>query len=292
MSTVEGEKPKKAMSVVVYVPESTLRQPKKMFIELWFDLLASRDVAWQMLIRDISAQYRQSFLGILWAFIPPLATALSFTWMKNAQILNLGETSIPYPLFVTLNMTLWQLFASGLTGSIGASQSAKRTIAKIRVPAEAFLLASLGQVCFNFFIQLGLLIVMFIWFKVKVSWTILLAPVALIHLLMFGTVIGLILGPISSLYNDVSKALSFVMQFWLLITPVLYPLPKQGTWSFLIQLNPVTPLIVTCRELITGEAMSNVTGFWLVSALAMIGLVIGLIFFRISMPFIVERSSS
>lgn len=36
--------------------------------EMERDLLASRELAWRLMVRDISAQYRQSFLGIFWAF--------------------------------------------------------------------------------------------------------------------------------------------------------------------------------------------------------------------------------
>ncbi len=292
MSIWQGKKPKKELSVVVYVPESRLRNPKKMITELWSDLLASRDVGWQMLIRDISGQYRQSVLGVFWAFIPPLVTALSMTLIKNAGVVNIGETALPYPLFVTLNVTLWQLFANGITGSLTAANTAKKTIAKIRVPAEAFLLASLGQTAFNFLIQICLLVILFIWFKIQIGWTIILAPVALIHLLMLGTAIGLFLGPISALYNDVSKVLPFVLQFWLLLTPVVYPVPKGGFWAILVSLNPVTPLIVISRKLITGESLSFVAAFWVMSIVAIVGLFASWIFFRISMPFVVERSSS
>ncbi|MEO0936498.1 MAG: ABC transporter permease, partial [Cyanobacteria bacterium J06641_2] len=51
----------------IYTPESLLRHPSRLFKQMWFDLLSSRELAWRLLIRDISAQYRQSFLGIIWA---------------------------------------------------------------------------------------------------------------------------------------------------------------------------------------------------------------------------------
>ena len=48
----------------------------KLLKESLKDLNASRFLAFQLAKRDITAQYRQSYLGVLWAFIPPLTTAL------------------------------------------------------------------------------------------------------------------------------------------------------------------------------------------------------------------------
>jgi hypothetical protein len=60
------------LPVTVFTPDSSLASPAKMLREMWRDLLASRELAWRLAVRDISAQYRQAFLGILWAFILPL----------------------------------------------------------------------------------------------------------------------------------------------------------------------------------------------------------------------------
>jgi lipopolysaccharide transport system permease protein len=63
--------------------ESQIQHPVQLLKSMWFDLLASRELAWRLLVRDISAQYRQSFLGIFWAFVPPIVTALGLllTWV-------------------------------------------------------------------------------------------------------------------------------------------------------------------------------------------------------------------
>ena len=55
-------------SVRIYTPESQLKNPSLLFKEMSSDLLASRELAWRLLVRDISAQYRQSFLGVFWVF--------------------------------------------------------------------------------------------------------------------------------------------------------------------------------------------------------------------------------
>lgn len=277
---------------VVYTPESLLRQPLRLFREMGHDLLASRELAWRLLVRDLSAQYRQSFLGIFWAFVPPIVTALGLTLATNAQILNVGATDLPYPAYVMFSMTLWQTFVESLQGPIQAVDAAKTMMAKINFPREAVILSQLGQVFFNFGIKLILIVGLFFWFKMPLAWTVILAPVALIHLVMLGTCIGLFLVPLAVLYQDITRGLTLAMGLWLFLTPVIYPIPQEGTFATLVRLNPVTPLLVTVRELATTGVLSNSQGFWIVSVITIVGLLMGWLVYRLAMPFVIERISA
>ena len=57
--------------ITVYTPESSLAHPLKMVRDMWADIFSGRGLALRLAIRDIKAQYRQTFLGILWALIDP-----------------------------------------------------------------------------------------------------------------------------------------------------------------------------------------------------------------------------
>lgn len=279
-------------SETVYTPESLLRRPRHLLWCMWRDLLASRELAWRLMVRDISAQYRQAFLGVFWAFIPPLAMALGFTLARDANVFTVGETDIPYPAYVMFSTALWQTFVEAVTGPIQAVILAKPMLARVNFPREAIILAKLGEVGFNFSIKLLLITGLFIYFKVPTSWTILIAPVALFHLVLLGTLVGVLLAPIGVLYQDISKSINMFMGFWLFLTPVIYPVPKSGLFSTFVDLNPVTPLLVTTRELATSSSLSKVPGFWIVSILTVTGLILSWLIFRIAMPYVVERVSS
>jgi len=256
------------------------------------DLLASRELAWRLLVRDISAQYRQSLFGVVWAFVPPLITAATLTFARNAGVVNIGETDIPYPAYVMFSMSLWQTFTEALMGPIRAVTAAKPMLAKINFPREAIVLAKLGEVFFDFGVKLLLIVALFIWFRIPVPWTVVLAPVALIHLVGFGTAIGLWLAPLGALYQDVTRALPLVMSPWLLLTPVVYPPPASGVFGAIVQLNPVTPLLGTVRDLATVGQVSQPFWFWVASGLTLVLLVLGWVLYRLAMPFIVERMSA
>ena len=280
------------MNETIYTPQSKLKHPLKLWRLMWRDLLAARGLAWQLMLRDIKAQYRQSFLGVAWAFIPPIAMALGLTWAGKSQVIAISATDLPYPAYVMFSTSLWQTFVEALQGPVQALTKAKPMLSRVNFPREAIILAKLGEVLFNFGIKLILIVGLFIWFRIPVSWSVILAPVALIHLVLLGTWFGMMVAPLSMLYQDVIKALNMITGFWLFVTPVIYPIPETGIFSTFVRLNPVTPLLVTTRELATTGILTQVRGFWLVSAIALLGLLFTWVAFRLAMPFVIERISS
>lgn len=287
MASVPSPTPK-----VKITAKSLIRHPIQLWREMWWDLLASRELAWQLLVRDIKAQYRQSFLGIFWAFIPPIVTAAGFTLASDAKVLNVGLTEFPYPAYVMFSVSLWQTFVEALNAPIQGIIKAKPMLAKINFPREAIILAKLGEVFFNFGIKLILIIGLFIFFKMPVTWLVLLAPLGLIQLVMLGTVLGLLLAPLAVLYQDVSSGLLMLTGIWLFLTPVVFPMPQQGLFAHLVAWNPVTPLLVTTRELATTGILTQVPQFWVVSILSLVGLLLAWVVYRLAMPILVERMSA
>jgi lipopolysaccharide transport system permease protein len=278
--------------MVIYTPESRMRRPLLLFKEMWYDLLASRELAWRLLVRDVSAQYRQSLLGIVWAFVPPIVTAFGLVLARNTGVINIGETDLPYPAYVMFGMALWETFVEALNAPMAAVGRAKPMLAKINFPREAIILSKLGEVFFHFGIKLILILGLFLWFRIPVTWNALLAPLALIHMVMLGTAIGLLLTPIGTLYSDIPKVLAIVITPWLLLTPVIYPVPHGGWFGAIVNLNPVSPLLVTTRELATTGVVSDPVRFWVASGVALVGLLMGWLMYKLAMPYVVERMSS
>lgn len=278
---------------VVYRPESKMRRPLNLFREMWWDLLGSRELAWQLMKRDISAQYRQSFLGLAWAIIPPLVAAAGFTFANNANVLNIGETDLPYPAYVLFSTALWQTFVESITLPMQQVTKAKAMLAKISFPREALIISGIGQVLFNFGCKLFLIIGMFLWFKMPVTASVMLAPVALIHLIVFGAAIGTFLAPLAALYQDFMKLVPLVMSSLMFFTPVVYPVPSgEGIFGTVVKLNPITPLLVTTRELATTGNLSEPVGFWISSGIGFGGILVAWLVYKLAIPYTVERLSS
>ncbi|MDJ0702386.1 MAG: hypothetical protein QNJ46_03820 [Leptolyngbyaceae cyanobacterium MO_188.B28] len=66
---------------------------------------------------------------------------------------------------------------------------------------------------------------------------------------------------------------NLLIRIWWWLTPVVYPAPSgEGLFGFFVKLNPVTPLLVTTRELATTGVLSDPQGFWWASLVALVGL--------------------
>jgi lipopolysaccharide transport system permease protein len=277
---------------VVYTPESQLRHPKQFLHSMWQDLLASRELAWRLMVRDISAQYRQSFLGILWAFLPPIAMALVFVILNSRKLINMGETNIPYPAFAMFGTVLWQIFVDSLNAPLRTVTASKPMLAKINFPKEAIILSAIGQTLFNLGIKLLILIAVFVIFKLPLTWGVPLSLLAILVLVLLGTTFGLIITPIGILYLDISQGLVLVTGLWFFITPVVYPPPTSFPFSLLTILNPVSPILVGARDLATQGVLHDPIPFFVVTSIMLAVLGASWVVYRLAIPILVERMSA
>jgi lipopolysaccharide transport system permease protein len=282
--------------ISIYSSESALRQPLRLLRELFRDLAQGRQLGFALAVRDLKAQYRQSLLGIVWAFGPPIFLAVMLTVAKSNRLYNPGLTTLPFPAYVLISTSLWQIFTASLSGPMTALQSNKGLLTKVRFPREAVIFADLYKICFTASIQLVLIAGTFIWFHIPVKPSMIFAPFALLSLVVLGTSLGLFLAPLGTLYRDVANSMQIITLVWLTITPVTYPYPKpgvmEGVFATTVRLNPVTPLLVTVRELAAGEPLTLLPQFFLVVGLALALLLLGLVVLRVSIPLLIERWSA
>lgn len=278
--------------ITLYTAESVLRSPGTLLRSMWRDLLASRQLAWQLTVRDIKARYRQSALGILWAFLVPLATAGIFIILKGSGIVTLGDTEIPYVAFAIIGTTLWGSFSESLNAPLAALNTNKIMLAQLNFPREALILSGMGQVLFNTCIRLVIVFAIFLIFHLEPTWGMLLAPLAMLMLMLLGIVIGMALIPLGMLYTDITQVLGVVTTIWLFVTPVLYPAPEQGFLAALTTVNPVAPIIVGARDLLTLGTLPDVVPFAIVSGLTIVGLLVMWVIYRVSLPILIERISA
>lgn len=273
----------------VYSPEPLLQHPGKMLALLAADAWAGRELAWRLFVRDLKAQYRQTILGYVWAFLPPLVGALTFIFLQSQGITNIGGTGIAFPAFAMMGTLLWQVFVDSMQSPLQSFGAAKSMLVKINFPREAVLIGGLYMVIFNALIRLILMAGVMLWWRVPLGPNVVFFPVALAALMACGFAIGLVLLPISSLYGDVSRVIPIASGFWMLLTPVVYPARTEGLAGWLATWNPVSPLIVTARESLTAQPFSMLLPFGVVLAASLVVIFLGLLGFRIAMPHLIAR---
>lgn len=284
-----GDNVNNSLPVKSYSPELVLRHPLLMIKEMFFDLKASRELAWRLFIRNISAMYRQTMLGYVWAFLPPIATTVVWVFLNSQKIVSMGDTVTPYPVYVMIGTLLWQVFLDALNSPLKLVTSSKAMLVKINFPREALIIAGILEVLFNFLIRVVLFVIVLIWFKVSVPLTVFFAPIGILSLIMLGLMFGILLTPLGILYQDIGKGIMIITSLWFFLTPVVYPSPTSYPANLIAKINPVSPLLVTTREWITTGSVEYLGGFILISVITFIFILLGWILYRIAIPHLIAR---
>ncbi|NIK92514.1 ABC transporter permease [Mangrovimonas sp. CR14] len=256
------------------------------------DIYASRFLATQLAVRDIKAQYRQSFLGVFWAFITPLMTALVWMALKQSGTVALSDTGIPYPVYVFSGTLIWSIIIEAINSPISSTNSAKSILTKINFPKEALLVSGIFKLLFNSLVKVVLLVLFILFYGMGWHWSMLLFPLGMLGAIFVGTTLGLLVTPLGLLYKDISKLIGFGMRFLMYATPVVYSIPTSGFMRSFMTYNPFTPLVTVPRDLLTGMLPEFLGYYGIILFTCLPLLFFGLVFYRFSIPIVVERLSS
>lgn len=246
----------------------------------------------QLAVRDIRAQYRQSILGLVWAVVTPIAQTLVWMFLSNRGVLNIGDTGVPYPVYVLTGIMIWQTFLESLNSPLAMFNSSKSILRKININKESLVIAGFLKVLFNLGIKLLVLIPMLFYFKIIPGWEILLFPLAMLVVLLFGFTIGIWVTPIGALYTDVQRFITSVTQLFFFLTPIIYPARTEGVFGLMDTYNPAAISIGTARDLLIGQPVGGIEAYSVFCALTVILLLGGLVLYKVSLPIIVERMGS
>ncbi|MDB4695173.1 ABC transporter permease [bacterium] len=274
---------------VTYSPESALAHPGKLVGEIFTDLYRCRELIWILFLRDLKAQFRQSILGYVWLFLPPAMTTAVWLFLNSQKVIEISDSGMPYPIFVILGSVIWQTFVKLVQSPLQAVNAGKPVFMKLKVPPEAFIAAGTARATFECLIYVLTIIPVLLVFKTVPPWTVVLLPVVLFSLFTLGTALGLLLVPLGSLYSDVQQAVPTLMGFLMYMAPVVYPPPTSGLASYVIAWNPMTPILMSARELTVTGSFENFMQMLLLIPISLIVIFCCLVGIRVVMPHLVAR---
>ncbi len=286
-SLTEGESEER-----YYSADSRIRKPRLLLREMLHDAWGARDLARQLVVRELRSRHHASALGIFWTLGPTLGMTLVFSLADASSVIRFGQTDLPYPVYVLLSLVLWQAFLDGLQEPVQTLFTERSLLAREQVPSESIILAGLGIAACNLGIRLVPVAAAFLVYRIPVGVGALSAAVPALLLTVLGAGFGLFLAPLNALYRDVSSAVSTTIPFFFLLTPVVFPVPTRGLFRFVVTLNPVTPLLVTARELLTGRPVTLLLASVVVGLLALLLAGLAWVFFRLATPIVIERANA
>lgn len=218
-------------------------------------LIKHHELIRSLVFRDIRSRYKQSVLGIAWALIQPLAMMLVYT-IVFSRIANIKSGDIPYPLFSYISLLAWMFFSQGLTTGTECLVSNFNLITKIYFPREAFPITSIIGKTVDLGLGAIVSIPLFIIYDVHITWLVLLVLPVLVIQTCFTLGLALILSSINVFYRDIRHVVPLLLQVWMYLTPIVYPLsmvPKK--YQLLYNLNPMASIVDTYhRVVLQGKA--------------------------------------
>ena len=251
----------------------------------WFELRLRelwecRELLYFFVWRDLKVRYKQTVIGVAWVILQPLMTMGVFT-IFFGRLARLPSQGLPYPVFYFAALVPWAYFAAALTSCTSIIVSNQHVITKVYFPRLVLPLAAVCSGLVDFAIGFLVMMALTLGYGFRPTWAALLLPGFIFLALLTALGIGLWTSALNALYRDVASIIPFVIQFWMLASPVAYPsslVPEK--WRWLYGLNPMAGVIEGFRWALTGHGQPPGPLLLVSAGMVVVILVGGLFFFQ------------
>ena len=219
------------------------------------EMVRYRELALVLAVRDLQIRYKQTFLGVAWAVIQPLAATGAFS-LVFGRLADLDSGGIPYPVFALAGLVGWTFLAQGTTRASTALVDNEDMVTKVYFPRMLVCIAAVLPGIADLGIALALLAVLMAVTGVAPGIGLLALPLLLVALLVLTCGAGCLAAALNVKYRDIRNALPFLLQIGLFVSPVAYSSAlAHGRLDALYYLNPMAGLTDALRwSLIDGPA--------------------------------------
>ena len=243
------------------------------------DLWDFRELGGFLVWRDLKVRFRQTMFGVLWAILQPLLLTAIFTIFLN-RVAGVYSSELPYAVFALSGVIPWTLFSRALMTSSGSLIDNQQLIGRVYFPRLLLPGAAASSYVVDFGVSLVVLAAVLLLYGIPLTAAVVFAPLFAIWALVVALAFGTWLSAVNVRYRDVQFVLPFIVQLWLLATPIAYPasrIPRQ--WQALIGLNPVAGVVEGFRWSVTGQFQPQVATLLLSALSTLVVLVIGVLYF-------------
>lgn len=236
--------------------------------------------------RTFALTYKQTVLGPAWIFLNPLISSIIYAFVFGG-IAGMGTDGVPQILFYLCSNAIWIFFSSCVTKNATTFTANANVFGKVYFPRLTIPFSNVLAAVIQFFVQMILVLIFLAYYvftgEVHPNWTaFLLIPLVLLHLGLLGLSCGIIISSLTTKYRDLAILVTFGVQLWMYITPIVYPLSQlgDGLMKTVLLLNPVTAPVEVFRYAILGQG-SIMPEFIVISAcLTVVLFAIGIMIFN------------
>jgi lipopolysaccharide transport system permease protein len=233
-------------------------KPRNSLLDLHMaDVWHYRDLLWLLVRRDFVSFYKQTILGPIWFFIQPLFTTIMYTFIFG-NLAGIKTGDVPGPVFYMAGITCWNYFADCITKTSTVFRDNATIFGKVYFPRLIMPLSLVVSNLVRFGVQMVLFLITMAWFywgkglhSFHFTSYLLLFPFIVILMGLLGLGLGMIVTALTTKYRDLSLLVIFSVQLLMYGTTVVYPLSmiltKYPKYSWIVEYNPMTPIIETFR---------------------------------------------
>jgi len=206
------------------------------------------------------------------------------------RLAKLPSEGLPYPVFYFAALVPWTYFSSSLSSCTNVLVSNQQVVTKVYFPRLVLPLAAVCSPLVDFCIGLVVMIVITLSYGIRPPVTVLLLPVLVVLALLTALAVGLWTSALNALYRDVTSIIPFIIQFWMLASPVVYPsslVPQR--WRPLYGLNPMAGVIDGFRWALTGNGQPPSPMMLSSTGIVVALLIGGLVFFQRMQSTVADR---
>ncbi|MCU1441441.1 MAG: transporter permease [Rhodoglobus sp.] len=263
------------------------------------EVFAARELLANLTLREIRGKYKRTVFGQLWSLANPLALTLIYTFVFGFIFRVPLEPGDPsglkvFALWLLCGLLPWTFFANVVNLGLGSLVANANLIQKVYFTRVVLPLSIVGSSAYNWLFEMGvLLVVLTIAGAFVLPWIPLLI-VIMILLMVFAAGVALMLSIANVYFRDTQYFLSIVLQIWMYLTPIIYPLSlveaesdKLGglfgtsiTVADVYGLNPMVHFVNVFRQLLYDNRWPDLNEWLICLAWAVGSLVLGLIVFR------------
>ena len=219
------------------------------------DMWDQRELLYYLALRDVSVRYKQTVLGIAWAFLQPVLPAIVFT-VFFGNLAKMPSEGIPYALFSFAGLLPWTFFSSGVSQAATSLVNSTNLFTKVYFPRVFIPLASIVTAGFDALVSSLVLVALMLYFRVPPSANMLFLPLVLAIAVAFTIGTSACLSAFAIRYRDVRYIIPFMIQMLLFLCPVAYPasiVPEK--WRLLWAINPMVAAVEGFRWSILGTPL-------------------------------------